>query len=660
MEFLDGEVCKDNKVYDCLIVGSGAASYNAAIHLYEKGIRNFAIIAERRTAGTSRNTGSDKQTYYKVACAGVEKDSPRAMAETFFSGGAMDGDLALCEASHSLQEFFHLVSIGVDFPHNSYGEFIGYKTDNDPLQRASSIGPYTSKLMTEKLENAVMARGIDLLDETRVIKILTDKNSGRSFGLLCLKGEKIFCVYYSKNIIFATGGTPGLYENTVYPPSQFGSGGILAREGVVFANITEWQYGIGSIKFRWNLSGSFQQVIPRYLSMDEHGVCSEFLSGYFSSVKNLCRSIFLKGYQWPFDPAKIVNEGSSLIDLAIYIEKHIKGRRIFLDFTSNPDGMVLGEIDETALDYLTKSGALSETPLERLLELNPDAYDLYKANGIDLAKEYLEIDVLPQHHNGGAEVNIWWETSVKHLFAIGECAGTHGIHRPGGSALNSGQVGGFRAASFISGYALKDDAFYSTDALEAMAAVNLAEFEAECTGRDTGIYGAWENPGNAVQGSIASAAALLKELQKINTSCAAFVRSREELEKRAGDLEALSKNKFKPGESLMDFFRFKEILLFSRFLHNGILSYIYAGGKSRGSCLILDSMDDIESCSGGVDIDTVHRSSIFNTSFLPAENRVIATQRKVRQIPDSDTWFEKTWREYREGAIYKKNMLHTE
>jgi succinate dehydrogenase/fumarate reductase flavoprotein subunit len=64
----------------------------------------------------------------------------------------MDGDTALCEAGHSLGEFFHLVSIGVDFPHNRYGEFAGYKTDHDPAQRASSIGPSTSKKMTEALE----------------------------------------------------------------------------------------------------------------------------------------------------------------------------------------------------------------------------------------------------------------------------------------------------------------------------------------------------------------------------------------------------------------------------------------------------------------------------------------------------------------------------
>ena len=160
MKFFGQDPVVHENIFDCLIVGSGAAGYNAAVHLYEKGVRNFAVFTEDRLAGTSRNTGSDKQTYYKIACAGDQSDSPMSMAKTLFAGGSMDGDIALCEASHSLQEFFHLVSIGVEFPHNMYGEFAGYKTDHDPLQRASSIGPYTSKKMTEQLEKVIENRNI--------------------------------------------------------------------------------------------------------------------------------------------------------------------------------------------------------------------------------------------------------------------------------------------------------------------------------------------------------------------------------------------------------------------------------------------------------------------------------------------------------------------
>ena len=76
-----------------VVVGSGAASLNAgsAVYIWAEDI---AIVTEGWNMGTSRNTGSDKQTYYKLTLAGKEPDSVFDMAETLFSGGAMDGDIA--------------------------------------------------------------------------------------------------------------------------------------------------------------------------------------------------------------------------------------------------------------------------------------------------------------------------------------------------------------------------------------------------------------------------------------------------------------------------------------------------------------------------------------------------------------------------------------
>ena len=46
-----------------VVVGSGAAGYNAVLRLSEYGETDIALLTEGVTAGTSRNTGSDKQTY---------------------------------------------------------------------------------------------------------------------------------------------------------------------------------------------------------------------------------------------------------------------------------------------------------------------------------------------------------------------------------------------------------------------------------------------------------------------------------------------------------------------------------------------------------------------------------------------------------------------
>ena len=62
------------KVYeiDTVVVGTGTAGFNAADRLYQYGEKDIAIITEGINAGTSRNTGSDKQTYYKLTLSGNE------------------------------------------------------------------------------------------------------------------------------------------------------------------------------------------------------------------------------------------------------------------------------------------------------------------------------------------------------------------------------------------------------------------------------------------------------------------------------------------------------------------------------------------------------------------------------------------------------------
>ncbi len=133
---------------DTIIVGTGAAGYNAADRLHSYGHTNIAIITDSVKSGTSRNTGSDKQTYYKLTLSGAEQDSVLDLAQNLFDGGCVDGDIALTEAALSAMCFLKLCDIGVPFPVNRYGEYIGYKTDHDPRRRATSVGPYTRRLMT--------------------------------------------------------------------------------------------------------------------------------------------------------------------------------------------------------------------------------------------------------------------------------------------------------------------------------------------------------------------------------------------------------------------------------------------------------------------------------------------------------------------------------
>jgi len=437
--------------FDTVIVGPGCAGYNCADWLYTLGRRDLAIVTRGRLSGASRNTGSDKQTYYKLSLASGMPDSVRKMARDLCAGGGVNAGVALAEAAGSTRRFLKVVNPVDAFPCNEYGEFVGYQTDHDHSGRATSAGPYTSKYMTEALERAVLEKGIPILEGLTAFHLFT--LHGRVTGLACIDeaGESEaagLVIFHCNQLVIATGGEAAAYWDSVYPESQTGALGMLVRAGVRLVNLNHWQYGLASTKFRWNVSGSYQQALPRYVSVGADGFEHEFLTEAFPNPAEMLGRIFLKGYQWPFDAQKA--EGSSKIDLLVQ-QECAKGRRVFLDFRRNPSGMGsgFGLIPEEAKKYLEHSGALLLTPYQRLQKLNPAAIGLYREHGIDLSNEMLEIAVCAQHQNGGADVDVNWQTSVTGLYAVGEAAGTFGAYRPGGTALNSAQVGSLRAAEHI-------------------------------------------------------------------------------------------------------------------------------------------------------------------------------------------------------------------
>ena len=689
-----------------LIVGSGAAGLNAAVSLLREGQRDIAIVTEGKSMGTSLNTGSDKQTYYKLTCCSGEPDSVRQMAQTLFDGGAVDGDTALVEAALSARAFFHLVDLGVPFPHNGMGEYAGYKTDHDPFRRGTSAGPLTSRYMTEKLLEQTEREGVKIYDGYTVIELLTAEEKGekRVCGALAVDRNGRFLVFSASNIVYAVGGEAGMYAASVYPPSQTGGLGPAFRAGALGKNLTESQYGIASVAFRWNLSGSYQQVIPRYVSTDRDGQDEkEFLDPFFDTVQHLLGAVFLKGYQWPFDPRKIREYGSSLIDLLVYRETVLLGRRVFLDFRRNPsaseeNGIFHPErIGEEGRTYLEKSGVDAETPIARLKQMNPAAAELYLSHGINLEKEMLEIAVCAQHNNGGLAGNAWWESNLRHFFPVGEANGSHGVYRPGGSALNAGQTGGIRAAEYIAqvyredpydgkrladlcGEQIREAVRFGLRALERenfISSVNLGAVEpgdetlaAAESLRDEALteaeqrYGD-EDPGRRQNESMLDLDFERKLLGIRMSRYGANIRSLEGVQTAlAGNREQLLKmegGKLSDGKQLPRYYRLRDLLISQRVYLEAIRDYILHGGQSRGSYLI-SSRDGELPLEGLPEIFRMkedggnHAGEIQEILYAPEGSRV--SWRARRPLPDDENWFETVWRRYREGSYFADTGLN--
>ncbi len=633
-----------------LVIGSGAAGLNAAVQLRNQGIEDVLIVTEGLKMGTSINTGSDKQTYYKSAMCGNDLDAPLTMAKNFFSPGSMHGDLALVEAAVSARGFLNLVNLGVKFPQDAYGQFIGYKTDHDPAQRGTSVGPYTSRDMCLALIAEVKRRNIPVREKTNVVSLLTtgEGKEKRACGALALDAAAELVAFAADNVVFAVGGPGGLYQTSVYPAVHTGAIGVGLRAGAMAQGLPEAQYGLASTQFRWNVSGTYMQVVPKFISTDADGKSNpcEFMREAFPSIGNMHSMVFLKGYQWPFDSKKIVG-GSSIVDILVYIETALKGRRVFLDFRENPEGFSFQGLEKEAFEYLENSGAFQKTPIARLKHMNPGAISLYKDHGIDITKEMLEVAVCAQHNNGGLAGNHWWESvNVKHLFPVGEVNGSHGVARPGGSALNSGQVGSLRAAEYIAAVYAGSDLKMGEFNRAAKAEIkDVLRFLGCCEKSEV----KWRSVRTDLQERMSRAGAHIRSLDGLKTA----------VKEAKAQVDALEVQGCKTGSAVekVQALRNRQ-LCFAHWVYLAATLYqVKSGVGSRGSAMVRDA-------SG----KRAHRQLDKDEwSFLPEDpafkgqvQETVVKDGKIsnrwvacRPIPESNLWFESAWADYRKNKIYK-------
>ncbi len=387
------------------------------------------------------------------------------------------------------------------------------------------------------------------------------------------------------------------------------------------------------------------QALPRFFSTDENGNDErEFLSDFFENRDVMLSSIFLKGYQWPFDVRKL-SGGSSIIDILVYMERS-RGRRIFLDFRENPgrEPVNFEKLDQEAYEYLRRAGACYGTPIERLSHMNMPAVEFYLGRGVDLRTKPLEIAVCAQHNNGGLAADAWWHTDVEGLFAAGEVCGSHGVYRPGGSALNSGQVGSARAAQYIAArrQGEPDNTGESFEEIAGKAVYDAEKMVSQVTGEKEGripVRELWNRA--AVRMSRFGAA--IRNPEKIELAI-------KEVQEELSHLGASAWVEEK--KELWLAFRLRDMLI-SQFVYlSAMKDYVDHQGRSRGSALYTDFSgqkpdprlpEEFTFClDDGSSADLIQEVSYRN-------GKVRFEWRKVRTIPEDDNFFENVWRQFRES-----------
>jgi succinate dehydrogenase/fumarate reductase flavoprotein subunit len=279
--------------------------------------------------------------------------------------------------------------------------------------------------------------------------------------------------------------------------------------------------------------------------------------------------------------------------------------------------------------------------------MNPGAIQLYLDHGIDLTTEPLEVAVCAQHNNGGLAADAWWESlNVQGLFPVGEVNGSHGVCRPGGSALNSGQVGALRAAEQIA--ATRREPTLDVAAAQAAAKARIAELEAWLDGA-SGTSASWLDERRELQARMSRAGAHIRAVAAVRTA-------RDEARAQVSRIQTAGCS-HTGGATRAEALRTRSLAIAQLAYLDAIAFQLASGVGSRGSALVQEPTGtrihpSLPAEWAFVPENPAFREQVLET--LPSRDGSF-THRWVprRPIPETDTWFETAWAAFRNGEIYR-------
>ncbi|MBM4277341.1 MAG: FAD-binding protein [Deltaproteobacteria bacterium] len=568
---------------DVLIIGAGGAGIRAAIEAKETFRKGKIVVVTKGSFGKSGVTAtacSDRMAFHATLpyTEPGGADNWRYHAEDIYriGGYVSDGDLARILAKESETALEYLDRLGVPFVRKEDGRIDQFITDGSEYPRACYTGPKTANHIEEALLNKVASMEIRVIEHCMIADLI--KYRGRVIGAFGIdereeaRVKDRLQVFSSKVIILATGGAGEVFETHVFPEGMTGDGyGLAYRAGAELVNMEFIQIGPASVKTKLNCSGSLMRAVPRLLNETGEAFLNKYLPRGISS-EEIGNLIFEKGASWPVS----LDKRTHLIDVAMFKEM-AQGHRVFLDYGVNPEGFRFEGLDPKWQQRYAREIKVpipfeqrGRSPLDRLREINPETIEWLMEHGINLqAGEQIEIAPCIQHFQGGVKIREKGNTSLKGLYAAGECAGgQHGANRPGGNALLDGQVFGK-----IAGREAAIEAM-NLDQKPRIPSRRLDQFLSKLNRMKTGE----------------TASRVRKSLQSITSLYASVVRTPEGIRKGLKSLEALRKEGLSIDEKGLVY-----ALETENFLDVGemVLRGCLARKESRGPHLFFNGFDDL-------------------------------------------------------------------
>ncbi|MDE6556147.1 MAG: L-aspartate oxidase [Duncaniella sp.] len=414
--------------YDYLVIGSGIAGMSFALKVASPSSR-VALIC--KTTLDEANTALAQGGVASVTNLEVD-DFDKHISDTMIAGDWLSDPQAVEQVVRNAPaQIRELIKWGVDFDKKEDGEFDLHREGGHSEFRILHHADNTGFEIQESLIEAVRRNpDIDVYEHHFAIEIITQHHLGKivtrrtpditCYGAYVLDTEKgVVDTFLAKVTLMATGGVGAVYRTTTNPLVATGDGIAMVYRAK------------GTVK-----DMEFIQFHPTalYHPGDRPSfLITEAMRGYGAVLRNLKGEEFMHKY----DP-RLSLAPRDIVARAIDSEMKLLGDdHVYLDVTHK-------DPEETKRHF-------------------PNIYAHCLELGIDITKDYIPVAPAAHYLCGGIKVDLNGESSIKRLYAVGECSctGLHGGNRLASNSLIEAVVyadaAARHASAHIGGYDLRDD-----------------------------------------------------------------------------------------------------------------------------------------------------------------------------------------------------------
>ncbi|MBR4931179.1 MAG: L-aspartate oxidase [Bacteroidaceae bacterium] len=390
--------------FDFLIIGSGVAGMSYALKVANAGKGRVALVC--KTSLEEANTTKAQGGIASVTDLSVD-NFEKHIQDTMIAGDFISNPDAVEQVvKNGPQGIRDLIKWGVNFDKKENGEFDLHREGGHSEFRILHHADDTGAEIQRGLMEAVRSNpNIEVLEHHFAVEIITQHHLGirvtrrtpdiECYGAYILNPEtgKID-TYLSRLTLMTTGGTGAVYATTSNPDIATGDG--IAMVYRAKGKVKDMEF----VQFHPTVLYNPQEAHPAYL-------ITEAMRGYGGILRLPNGEEFMQKYDERLSLAP-----RDIVARAIDHEMKIHG------------------LDHVCLDVTHKD---PETTKRHF----PNIYAKCMSLGIDITRQYIPVAPSAHYMCGGILVDLDACSSIRRLYAVGECACT-GLH--GGNRLASNSL----------------------------------------------------------------------------------------------------------------------------------------------------------------------------------------------------------------------------